>query len=283
MTTVTRYLICVAVLLAFSTTGCDAVNDLLGGRPSASVERVGFSEVGTGAMTMTFDLRIDNPYAVPLPLVDLAYGLNSRGNTVLEGTAPVAGSVPARGSRTITLPARVVYADALRVLSGVKLGDVVPYEAMMNLSVDAPAAGRLSLPISKKGEMPIPAPPAVSVNRITWDELSINRAAGTVELGITNPNSFKVDLSGLDYTLDLAGTRVANSSISRAVSFAAEGGTGTLSIPLELNPRELGLAAFRMLSGRGADYRLGGAMKLGTPFGPMTLPLDKRGQTVFGR
>ena len=43
------------------------------------------------------------------------------------------------------------------------------------------------------------------------------------------------------------------------------------------------MAVFGMLTGRGAGYSLSGTLAIDTPFGPMALPIDKAGDTIFRR
>ena len=43
------------------------------------------------------------------------------------------------------------------------------------------------------------------------------------------------------------------------------------------------MAAFNMLRGEGAAYRIHGNMSADTPFGPLALPYDSSGDTKFTR
>lgn len=56
-----------------------------------------------------------------------------------------------------------------------------------------------------------------------------------------------------------------------------------MDVSISLSPKKLGLAAFRMLTGKGAGYERTGDMNVKTPFGPMNLPVKRIGKTVFRR
>jgi LEA14-like dessication related protein len=163
----------------------------------------------------------------------------------------------------------------------VRPGTVVPYEAEAGLSVEPPVGGPLRLPLKKEGQVPVPAPPAVEVREVAWSDLSLEKAAGRVRLAVTNPNRFPVDLSKLAYQLSLGGVEVADTAIARPVHFAADGGAATVELPLSLSPKQLGMAAWQVLTGKGSGYDLKGTMDVTTPYGPMALPIKRIGETVF--
>jgi len=274
----------VLVLSVSALGGCGVVADILSvQRPTASIVGVRLADIGLQAATMVFDVEVTNPYSVPLPLVNLDYGVASEGASFLSGKAAMQGAVPAGGSKTVSLPAKVVYLELLKVLKGVKPGSVVPYTATLGLSVDAPAVGPLRLPLSKSGRLPVPAAPEVKVSEIRWDKLTLDAAGGRVKLDMVNRNQFPVEMTALRYALSLGGIDVATSSMVKGVAFGADGGAGTIEIPIAFSPRKLGLAAFGMLTGSGSGYKLHGDLIAKTPFGPMSLPIDGAGNAVFKR
>jgi LEA14-like dessication related protein len=270
------------VALAAATGGCGAVGDLLGlQKPSARLSGVRLRDVGLTSATMLFDVEVTNPYAAPLPLVNLDYSLASAGRPFLADKADLQGTIPANGRKVLELPAKLNYARVLEALKGVRPGAVVPYEAELGLSVDAPAVGALRLPLRKEGKLPVPAAPDVAVTQVKWDRLTLDRAGGKVTVAVTNRNRFAVEMSKLTYALSLGGVKVADAAVARSAAFEADGGKATIEIPLAFSPKQLGLAVFGMLTGRQAGYRLRGALDLQTPFGPMSLPVDRAGKTIF--
>ena len=272
-----------ALPLLLGLTGCGMIDALGLQKPSARVAGVSLQDIDLTAVTLLFDVELKNPYSVPLPLVNLDYGLASGGKPFLDGEAPLQGAVPALSSKTVSLPAKVTYQQLLSVLTDVKLGSVVPYRANLGLSVDAPVVGALRLPLEKEGELPVPAPPDVKVQEIKWDDLSLSSAGGTVKLHVTNRNEFPMEMAKMAYGLTLGNSEVANAAIARPLAFDANGGSGVMEIPISFSPRKLGLAVLGMLTGDGSGYKLTGDMDVQTPFGPMKLPFDKIGKTVFKR
>ncbi len=259
--------------------GCAALEGWLK-RPTVSLAGVGLDDIGLSSATLRFDVEVQNPYSVPLPLVNMDYGLASRGAAFLSGKADLQGTVPAEGKKTVSLPAKITYAKLLEALSGVRPGAVVPYEAELGLSVKPPGLGDLRLPMKKSGQLPVPAAPEVSITEIRWGRLTLDDAGGTIKLHLVNRNQFAMSLSRLAAALSLGGVEVARSAAAGQTGLAA-GQAGDVELPISLSPRKLGLSVFRMLTGADASYDLTGDAQVVTPFGPMTLPLTGSGKTLL--
>lgn len=251
-------------------------------KPRASISGVRFQDLSLEDVTMLFDVDVENPYSTDLPLLDLRYGVSSGGKEILSGLANVAGSIPASGSRTLQVPAKVTFQSLLGLLSNVRPGQLVPYEADLGLKLDAPVTGPLELPLRTSGELPIPAVPNLKVGGIRVDELSLNAAKIVLDLDVGNTNEFALDLLDFDYGFSIAGAEVARSALDRSASFEP-GGTTSLEIPLSFSPSKLGLAVFNVLSGQAADYSLTGNMTADTPFGALDLPISSQGKAPLRR
>lgn len=258
------------------------LGDVLAGSstPTAALSGMSLDDIGADGLRLLADVRVDNPLATALPLVDIGYTLTSGGARFVDGAAALDGSVPARGSRVVQLPIAVAYQDVLGVLSGVRPGSVVPYEAALTMNVDAPLLGPLSLPLSTTGELPVPTVPKVRVASVDWDELSLSRASGTLRLAVENTNDFPVDVDELSYGVALGGLDVASGRLTSTPSLEP-GQSSTIEIPLSLSLSQLGSAALSVLGGDSADFAATGAFDLSTPFGPISMPFDEVGRTTL--
>lgn len=151
-----RMNICLAAVFASGlltgAAGCGLI-----GRPSAQVVGVKLQDVSLTSATMLFDVKVDNPYTVPLPMSNLDYALASKGQRFLTGKADIQGAVPAKGSKVLGVPVRISYAELINAVKGARPGSTIPYTADLGLSVDVPALGPLRLPMSKEGQLTIPS------------------------------------------------------------------------------------------------------------------------------
>jgi LEA14-like dessication related protein len=270
-----RYGLLAGVILIFVVMGgCATLRDAVNlRRPGARIAGVGLKDVGLESLTLLFDVEVDNPYVVPLPIADLDYQLSSVGNPFLSGKADVSGTVPAKGRKTFSLPVEVAYAGLLQVLKGIRPGEVIPYDADLGLSVSPPGTGPLRLAIQRKGEFPVPTVPDAAIDEVKWDKTALDEVAGHIRLKLVNRNRFPVKLKNLKYGLSLGETEVAKSSVDKSLALAADSGEGFVEIPISFSPEKVGLSVLRMLGAGGADYRLNGDLNIDTPFGPMSLPL----------
>jgi LEA14-like dessication related protein len=137
---------------------CATVDALLGSgpRPSAALKGVSIGQATLSAVGLDFEVEVTNPYDVPLPLVNLEYKVRSSSASLLDGAADLQGTIPARQSKVLTLPAQVSLPDIIMFVGNLRPGQTVPYSADVTLSVDTPVLGRLPIPLGKSGEMKIP-------------------------------------------------------------------------------------------------------------------------------
>jgi LEA14-like dessication related protein len=145
-------LVAVAGLLA----GCDTLQALNLQKPTASLKGVKFDKISLEGATLIFDVDVDNPYSAALPLTNLDYGLTSGTKPLFSGKAAVAGSIPAKSSKTLSLPAQIRYLDLIDAFKGIKPGSSIPYKAQLGLFMDTPVTQSLRLPITKEGQLTVP-------------------------------------------------------------------------------------------------------------------------------
>jgi LEA14-like dessication related protein len=263
-------------------TGCATLGEYVHfEEPDVRVTGVALQGFSLEEVTLAFDVEVENPYSVALPLVDLDYALSSGGSPFLSGQSSLSGTVPAGSSRQVTLPATITYARLVHALSGVRPGAVIPYTANLGLSVDAPVLGRVRIPLRKEGELPVPAVPEVKIANVEWDRLGLNEARGRVTLEVANTNGFSLDLSKMTYAVSVNSTQVAGSAVEKPVSIAADGGEGTIEIPVSFSPVNLGLGLFQALTSGEATFAVTGDMSVETPYGPLTMPVEETRRLSF--
>jgi LEA14-like dessication related protein len=149
-------------------TGCETINSLGLSKPTARMTGLKFEDVKLDSATLLFDIEVNNPYPVALPLMNLDYGLSSGAEPFLNGNAELQTTVPAKSKKTVSLPAKINYLNMLRALKGIKPGSKIPYKADLGLSVDAPTLGLIRLPLKKEGEVILPTVSNIEMKDI-WD------------------------------------------------------------------------------------------------------------------
>ena len=148
----TRFLLSlIATVALLSSAGCSALQ-----KPSARLLGVSFGEVSLKAATLLFDVEVENPYSIALPLMDIDYDVSSSENNLFTGQAALEGSIPAQGTKAVKLPAKIEYSDIIRAFQHVRPGSQVPYDAKVGLSVKPPILGPIRIPISRTGQLDVP-------------------------------------------------------------------------------------------------------------------------------
>jgi len=271
-----------ALICAFLVVGCQALEGILesGGKPTARIIGTEMKNLSLERIDLIFNVEVANPYAVNLPLVDLTYNVNSGGTSLLQGNIKPSGAVQAHGTSLIQVPARITFASLLKTLKGVKPGSVVPYKADLTLGVDAPVVGLLTLPLSKTGELPVPAAPEVELSSFEIAKLNLDETKATAKLQVKNTNSFALSLSKLSIELALGANKIVDTSLAQSAKIAP-GQTVAVDVPLSFSPRSFGVTVINLLRGNKSAYSLVGSLEAGTPYGPLVLPFNRNGNTTI--
>jgi LEA14-like dessication related protein len=273
-----------ALICASLFSGCQSMQDIIGSAPKPTAHVIGASIRGLSLenIVLLFDVEVENPYATSLPLIDIGYSLTSGGMKFLEGTVKPTGSIPARGKQVIQLPATVQFSSLFATLKGLKPGAIVPYTADFKLGVDAPILGRIDVPLSKSGELPVPAVPQVELTSLAIGKLSLDQITASAKLQVKNTNQFPLDLTKLGVSFALGGQEVGSSKLANSVNLPA-GQATTLDVPLSFSPRAVGIGLVNLLRGNQIAYKVSGSIDANTRFGPLSLPFSHIGNTAVTR
>ena len=115
-------------------------------------------EIDPAGFTMNFNVNVANPNGFALPAAGADYKLGLGGAQVLNGKAKPQGSIPANGSRELTLPVTVAFEDLLAAEQAIRdSGGDVPYDLQGGLSFDTgnPLLGSVRVPLRYSGTLPL--------------------------------------------------------------------------------------------------------------------------------
>lgn len=257
------------------TTGC---SDL----PKACVEDVRYGDLTMESVELLFDVGVENPYEVPLPLRKMEFALSSGSRPFLRGMTELDASAPKHGVQTVTIPAMIDLAGFDERVAGVKPGAVVTVRSDLKLTVDSPFLGPYEIRTNTKALVPVPATPNVQVTEVAWSEFTWEKAVGTAKVRVGNTNTFAISVQRMEYRLALGGHELVQGVVENALELD-RGAAGELTIPVELVPKNLGEGVFHAMAGEGAAYDVTGMLKLGTAFGELMVPVATGGQTPVER
>jgi len=143
------------------------------GKPTADVSAVHLASMDLKHADIVADILVTNPNPIPIPLVDIKYLIDSQDRKLLSGVIPDAGTIHAHGSEIIKVPLSLIYEDIKSTYSEIEPGSVLPYRVLVELIVDVPVIGRITVPVERTGEIPVPYKPQVDLQKIKFDQFSI--------------------------------------------------------------------------------------------------------------
>lgn len=249
------------------------------GKPTADVTGVHIPSINLHEVEIVLDVLISNPNPIPIPLIDIDYLIESDGRKLVSGLIPDAGTIHAHGSETVKIPVVLIYDDIKSTYHDIKPGSIIPYTVKVALIVDVPIFGRLTLPLEKKGEIPVPYKPDVDVEKIHFEKFSFEETVATVHLKLENKNDFELALNKLDYEIWLSDVSIGNTELTNSTK-VDKNGISKMSVPISFRPKDFGSALWDMIRGRGTGYSIKGNIDVDTPFGSMKLPISKEGGTT---
>jgi LEA14-like dessication related protein len=108
----------------------------------------------TGA-DLLFEFRVDNPNAVALVLDQIGYRLRLNGEPLLDGRRNQETRIAANGRSTVELPVTIKYEDVYRVIRSFQGRGRPDYALDADFQFDVPVLGAVTVPVSKRGEIPL--------------------------------------------------------------------------------------------------------------------------------
>ncbi|KAH8952668.1 hypothetical protein BDL97_09G097000 [Sphagnum fallax] len=266
------------VLAFFKEIGDSIESAFSWGKPEANVSDFHLPSITLKQAEVIISVLITNPNPVPIPLLEIVYSMESEGRHLCSGDIPDAGTVHAHGSETIKIPILLIYKDIVETFEEIKPGHVIPYLLKVSLVADVPVFGKVTLPLTNQGNIPIPQYPDVDLEKVVWDHLSLEETAATLHFSIKNQNHFEIGLKNLDYNLSLADMPICEASLEQSTTMDAHG-AGLFQLPISFRPMDFGEALWDIVCGRGTAYIMTGKIQVETPFGLMHLPFHKSSET----
>ncbi|MCG7975324.1 MAG: LEA type 2 family protein [Candidatus Thiodiazotropha taylori] len=270
--------------------GCSSLQQaeqLMNGiQPTGEVKGVKLSGLDLRGIDLLFDVEVDNPNPVAISLDGLDYDLKLLNRSFLKGQQSMGMSLAADGKSQVKLPVRMEFERLLQHYSELSNRDDVPYQLDLGLGIDVPPLGRVRLPMSYQGRLPVPKLPDVRVSRIDVQRLSLQAIDLMLELEVENPNRFALMLQRLDYQFKLNGIDVGQGAAAQSLNIDKQG-KGRVRLPLSLDLQKAGGGLYSaLMGGRGLSYELSGMLDAtgDTPLiGDIKIPLDRQGNFNLNR
>jgi LEA14-like dessication related protein len=261
--------------LLFWTGGCASLGPVIPVAPELRV--TGFNSVAIRPDGIRFEAKvaIKNRMPVPVPLDRFEYQVDLNGKRLATGAFTQFEAFGGNAEQTVTLPFHLAWQDI--VGHALAKASDQGYRVGLNGSLYVAAGGFPfpPIPITIEKTLPVPKWPVV---RIAGTEGSPLGEKFLVKFNIRNDNSFPIWVSTVESHVQL-NRKTYPLAAAGAAPRCEPGETQVLALAMT-NTLSKGLDMFAnvLLSGK-MDFKVGGSVGFGTPFGEMVLPLDGQGKT----
>lgn len=278
-------LMAVSVLLL---SGCESLRDAVDAihKPEVRIDAVELEALSFSGLTLRFDVEIRNPNPIGISLSGFDYELQIEGTPFVSGEVDEKVAIAARGRSIVPLPVELGFEELVRTIRELEDREEAAYQLTSGFSFDLPVLGRVRIPVSKKGSVPILRFPGLQVRGLRLNTISVSGASLDLELEMRNRNNFKIFIESLEYRFRVDGRDWASGMRRKKVRLG-ENDIAELTIPIELDFTAVGRSVYQMILGADAlQYTLEGNVDVGTSLRALkkaSLPFALAGQLRIQR
>ncbi len=216
-------------------------------KPSASVIDAKLSGLSFSKADLLFDIKIDNPNNVGINLAGLDYGLKINNFSLFSGTKDDPLNIAAKGSSTIQVPLSLKYDDIYKTVKTLTGQDKSTYTFEGGVSFDLPVLGKIRLPLSKSGELPLLKLPKIKVKNISMESLSWSGASMKLDIAVKGTGGINLFIDKLSYGLNIAGKNWVSGTTNNKIAINTAG-EKVVSIPFKLDFLSMGRAVYDIVT-----------------------------------
>ena len=250
-------------------------------KPTVDFQDFKITDIDFTSITTAFNFKITNPNPIGIRVDGFEYQFIIEGNQFLSGNNPNSVGLASRGESIVPIPIALKYTDVYETVTALaKNKGGIPYTISGKFFFNTPI-GKIPIPFSKSGELPVLKMPKISLENISLQSFSLTKADIVFKLKFDNPNIFAVALNNFSYNLNLNNQQLAEGITEHTQ--ISEQSTSTLQIPISLNFLEVGRAVYSMLTQETVNYQLKGSVNLVTPFKKIDLPYEQIGKIALSK
>lgn len=228
--------------------GCSALQKTMDvHKPTASVTGVSIESLSTEAVTLLVDVKVTNPNAFALKTAGFDLDLLVNEHNIARVNQPDAKlSLPAKGSNSIRLPVTLTFDQVMKSVGGLADKTELNYAVEGSVAINLPVLGDFNMPVDFAGVLPVPKKPDVVFKNLNLASIGLSGVKLSVDLEVTNPNRFDVNLSDVRYQVKTEGKSLGEGKILNID--LSEGKTQHISIPLSIAMGDMGASLYRLLT-----------------------------------
>lgn len=124
-------------------------------KPKLEIQKVHFKDVTLAGVDLEFDVKINNPNDLTVTVLGFDYDFRINDVSFLTGEEKTRITVEALKERVVTIPLKLYFTDLGKAFKALKGRDTSKYTLASVLYFELPLLGRVAIPVSKEGELPL--------------------------------------------------------------------------------------------------------------------------------
>ena len=256
----------VFVITTFLLFSCSTLKNIFN-EPKVSFDKAEISDISFQDITLDFSFIVDNPNSVGVEMAGYSYDLQIEGNSLIRGDTNEALRIEANDKSRIRLPLTLTYSDLYSMFSDIKGKDQISYKIVNVFTFDLPVFGKASFPVEHEGTFPAVKLPEIAIDRLSMKSLNPFKSELELVLRVRNRNTFSLSLDSIDYNF-IVNSVTWGKGLSRSTADFRENGENYITLPVEINPAEIGMELIKSaLSGRklNMDFKASALFRTGYP------------------
>ena len=251
-------------------------------KPSAKITGSRLANINFEQVDLIFDLAVENKNPVSLKLAGVEYDLKIENQSLVSGTTAQAIKISANSTSQVQLPITLKFEDLKNLPGELWNKDKIAYQLQSIFNIDVPLIGNYAIPVSTKGELPIPKIPDIRIRDISVKNISFISAELVARIEMNNPNDFDMGVSNLNYQLNINQENWGQGKITNNINISRKG-KGLVSIPLKINFLTAGMSVYDIVvNKKPVEYQLKGNATINSSLELLknyNMPLDISGTT----
>jgi len=250
-------------------------------KPTAKLTDTRLENINFEQADLVFDLAVENQNPIAINLAGLNYDLKIENQSLISGVTAQGLEIKPASTSTVQLPVTLKFDDLKKLPGELWQKDSFAYQLDTKIVVDLPIIGNYAIPVTKRGELPVPKLPEIRIKGVQIKNLSFTEAELVAQVEVDNPNAFDLGFSDFNYQLNMNQQKWGQGSISENNS-VPKNSKGTIDIPVKLNLVSMGQTVYKtLLNKQPLEYQLKGGMTLDTGIDMLRnykMPLDIKGE-----
>jgi LEA14-like dessication related protein len=124
-------------------------------KPQLEIQKVLFKNISLAGVDLEFDVKIKNPNDLTVTVLGFDYDFMINEVSFLAGEEKARFTVEALEERIVSIPLRLYFNNLSKALKALKGRDTSTYTLASKLYFAVPLLGRIAIPVSKHGELPL--------------------------------------------------------------------------------------------------------------------------------